>query len=269
MLFDDPGAESAAGVDVKPRRRRHVVIPKKVYSPPSPTASRESAIDRLRRVVSIELPMVWVVLGSVGLVVLIAMVFLLGQHRGMKQGRQATLERIRGTQVSIGLASDGIKPQVEARAEMEDAAEAAAPSRTGAGSAASSAGNRPQAPAGTLISANKPTAGSTSDTAGRGPAAVTDLRKPGLNYLVLAMYNEAEAHRLVAFLKQRGVEAQAIPVHNGRLFCVIALRGFDAASLRTTYPAFRQQILALGREWQTRFKGPTNLSDAWPQRYDG
>jgi len=93
-----------------------------------------------------------------------------------------------------------------------------------------------------------------------------DRRQPGLNYLVLARYPKADAQRLVQFLAAHQVETALVPVNNGRLYHVVDLAGFE----RTGVDAFKQRELLLrrlGRIWKARHRGPSDLSDMWPQKY--
>jgi hypothetical protein len=234
-LFESqvPG-DAGVGDGVAVSRRKHVVPQKRSFAPMAPVAKRESAGAKLRRVVNLRVPVVMLGAGLTVLVMVVGMVYLLGMYRGMKQGREKTILQIRESQGFYKAASD-------------------------LNAAEWSPNNLSWAPEAKPV-----------PWVGEKPAATGEKRKAGLNYLVLAMYPKADAERLVEFLKGRGVEAQAINGHNGALYRVVALRGFDAQGLRSKeYQAYRQQILLLGREWNTRNKGPTNLSDVWPQRYDG
>ncbi len=204
-------------------RRRHVVMEKRTFTPMAPPRKRETVFERMRRVVNVRVPVVFLGIGVAGLVVVVAMVYFLGVSKGIRKGQVDTLERIRQTPSVLGATPAPVVMEKEP-AVME-----------------------------------KP------------PQMAGDQRKAGLNYLVVATYPRVEAERLVTFLKARGLEAQASPVHNRALYHVVALRGFDAQGLSSKEcRAFKQQILLIGREWNTsRNKGPTNLSDVWPQRYDG
>jgi hypothetical protein len=222
------GKTQSGGVTPEPSsgaagRRKHVVMEKRTFTPAPPARKRETVIERMRSVVNVRVPVVFLGAGMVGLVVVVAMVYFLGVHRGIREGKTRTLENLKATPAILG------SPAPLARGETE------------------------------MLPAEKVA------------PLLADKRKAGLNYLVVATYPKAEAERLVAFLKARELEAQATPVHNSALYRVVALRGFDAQGLRSKdYQAFKQRILLIGREWSTsRNKGPSNLSDVWPQRYDG
>lgn len=101
-------------------------------------------------------------------------------------------------------------------------------------------------------------------------ALSSDTRQSGLNYLVLATYPPEEAQRLRRFLAAHGVAAAAVSVNNGRFFLVVDLVGFTAEDLRT--PAYEQRrmlIRRLGELWRKQERGPSDLSDMWPQKYRG
>lgn len=82
-------------------------------------------------------------------------------------------------------------------------------------------------------------------------------RTVGHNYFVLAHYPQADAQRLVNFLDGHGVDTAAFKQHNGRLFQVVALRGFRRQEI--TGPdrqEFEQKLRQLGRTWKNKRYGP-------------
>ncbi|MBL4700469.1 MAG: hypothetical protein JKX85_04350 [Phycisphaeraceae bacterium] len=92
---------------------------------------------------------------------------------------------------------------------------------------------------------------------------------PGFNYFVLVHYPHKEAGELVEFLKGHGVVATAILVNNNR-FKVVALEGFLASELdRVRVREYKQLLRRLGRLWQGSQRGAGDLSDMYPERYDG
>lgn len=108
------------------------------------------------------------------------------------------------------------------------------------------------------------------------PAIVTaggeDPRQKGLNYFVLIHYPveaRGEAEALVGFLRARGVDAAAILRHNGRLFQVVALRGFAPEELQSAdRREYERRLRQLGRDWQVERKGAGNLSDMYPSKFE-
>lgn len=98
-----------------------------------------------------------------------------------------------------------------------------------------------------------------------------DPREKGVNYFILAHYPEKEARKLVQFLSSQGVETVAVRRKNSsRLYQVLALRPFPSGTLgspqRSTY---QRQLQRLGQTWKQRHKGPTDLADMYPARYNG
>jgi hypothetical protein len=70
-------------------------------------------------------------------------------------------------------------------------------------------------------------------------------------------------------LGQHGVEAAAIFVNNNR-FKVVALEGFLASELDSERAReYKQLLRRLGRLWQDSKRGAGDLSDMYPERYDG
>lgn len=102
------------------------------------------------------------------------------------------------------------------------------------------------------------------------PASRDDPRTPGLNYLILARYPLDEAQRLIAFLKEQGVDAVGIPAHTRGLYLVVALKGFD----RTQYNAepgirFKEQMRRIGRAWKAHNNNRgDDLASMYFERYD-
>ncbi len=93
--------------------------------------------------------------------------------------------------------------------------------------------------------------------------------RAGYNYFVLVHYPPREAAELVEFLGQHGVDAAAIFVNNNR-FKVVALEGFLASELDSERAReYKQLLRRLGRLWQDSKRGAGDLSDMYPERYDG
>ncbi len=98
-----------------------------------------------------------------------------------------------------------------------------------------------------------------------------DPRRAGLNYLVYAFTIPAEADRLSAFLRDRGVDVFLVPVQNGRFVMVIDVtRGFVADELKSdVYRTFENARRQLGKEWQRHNNGGDDLATMMPYKYVG
>jgi len=95
-----------------------------------------------------------------------------------------------------------------------------------------------------------------------------DPREPGLNYLILARYDRAEAERLVAFLEKHGVEAFTRKVNDRGIYHVISRRGFTAEERKgDEYRHHVRWIKQLGRIWKAQHEGPSDLADMWELKY--
>lgn len=91
----------------------------------------------------------------------------------------------------------------------------------------------------------------------RSESARSGEREVGLNYFILAHYPEADARRLVEFLRETGVEVAAYRAHNKRFFQVVALHGFAKDDLYSQQrKAFEEQLRQLGRAWKEQRQGP-------------
>ena len=97
-----------------------------------------------------------------------------------------------------------------------------------------------------------------------------DPRQHGYSYFVLAEYPEAEAQRLVQFLREHEVDADGFWRHNARLVRVIALHGFSPDEIDSTARAkFEKQLRRLGRLWKDKGRGAASLHQLSLERYDG
>jgi hypothetical protein len=95
-----------------------------------------------------------------------------------------------------------------------------------------------------------------------------DPRTAGLNYYVIVRDLPAEGARLVEWLEARGVAAMTEPVSGG-LVKVIVLQGFprgQASSARAL--AFKEHLRELGRRWKRDFRGSSDFSDLYLEKYD-
>ncbi len=111
-------------------------------------------------------------------------------------------------------------------------------------------------PAMSLVDHQEGSGGRHGSAAADRQEGVTE-RRAGLNYFVLAHYPEADARRLVTFLRRHGVEATAVRPHNKRLFQVIALRGFRRDQIESPgRRQFERELRQLGRAWKSQRLGP-------------
>lgn len=99
--------------------------------------------------------------------------------------------------------------------------------------------------------------------------APDDPRRPGLNYLVLATWNDADAQRLAGFLAEQGVATVLEPWNNTRLRVIAVDRGFEPGEVDERR-AYRQRLLEIGRAWKRHNDGRgTALEDMHYDRYEG
>ncbi len=102
--------------------------------------------------------------------------------------------------------------------------------------------------------------------------AATDrpTRVVGLNYYIVATYPREDADRLITFLADNDILAQAVPVSSGNTAQVWVLRGFTGSELRSEEGRrFKNRLLRLGRHWKSDERGWDNLDTMWPEKYDG
>lgn len=98
-----------------------------------------------------------------------------------------------------------------------------------------------------------------------------DPRKPGENYLFVALRGPEEALEIAEFLTASGVPAAIYEANRPTLRQVVALEGFASDAIRSQnneYLRYRQNIRDLGREWATRNRNSQNFDDVYPARYN-
>jgi len=94
----------------------------------------------------------------------------------------------------------------------------------------------------------------------------SDPRVEGAYYYVLVTTRRDGAKRLANFCRQRGLEAYVVGGHNGGLSQVIVLPALETRSNSDPMVRrLREQILKIGRVWETSEPGATDLSDAYVQ----
>jgi hypothetical protein len=101
------------------------------------------------------------------------------------------------------------------------------------------------------------------------PASPTgDPRIDGFNYLVIAQVPAESADRMVAFCRERGLDAHSVPDDTGGLRFVIVTPGF-AAGERRSEPVLRLEarIRSVGLQWKSAARGNRDFSDFYPRKF--
>lgn len=103
------------------------------------------------------------------------------------------------------------------------------------------------------------------------PPAATPLGDPrveGLNYFVIAQVPAVSADRMVAFCRERDLDAHAVPDDTGGLRFVIVAPGF-AAGDRRSEPVLRLEakIRSVGLQWKSAARGNRDFSDFYPRKF--
>lgn len=111
----------------------------------------------------------------------------------------------------------------------------------------------------------------TSATTGAlAPTAIgVDPREAGKNYFVLGSVLAENASRLVAFCRERGLDAWVVPDHNGRLREIIVLPGYASGERESVVIS---ELEARIRKVGVLFKasgGGTDFGDKYPKLFKG
>jgi hypothetical protein len=195
---------------------------------------------------TVRIPIGYVLLAAAGVLLLLIVVYMVGYWRAERalkaQYSTAMLESTRQGDTA-GRVADPLSPRPGAA--------------TGAGSAEPPEGAGPS-----------PRAAVGRSTASWGPIE-TDPRQPGRWYLVLAETRREGAIRLATFCRQHGVEAYAVGSNNAR-FRVFVLPGLtgDGRTDPQEDP-LRRRVYEVGRLWQERHRGESNLRDAYLSQFEG
>lgn len=97
-----------------------------------------------------------------------------------------------------------------------------------------------------------------------------DPRQAGLNYLVLASVPEANAEKMVAFCRERGLDAWVVPDHNGRLREITVLPGIPKSELSgTTATALKARVRKVGGTLKSAARGNPDFEGAYFKLYNG
>ncbi len=100
------------------------------------------------------------------------------------------------------------------------------------------------------------------------PNSAGDPRIEGLNYFVIAQVPAASADRMVAFSRERDLDAHSVPDDTGGLRFVIVTPGF-AAGERRSEPVLRLEarIRSVGLQWKSAARGNRDFSDFYPRKF--
>ncbi|MCA9305934.1 MAG: hypothetical protein KDA16_05350 [Phycisphaerales bacterium] len=97
-----------------------------------------------------------------------------------------------------------------------------------------------------------------------------DPREPGLNYFIAARLPPENAIQAAEYLTSRGVPAARLAPDRDNWCKVIALRGFDASSIRgPEAEKLADQIRAIGRDFKRNERGGDDFASTYPEKYTG
>jgi hypothetical protein len=124
----------------------------------------------------------------------------------------------------------------------------------------------PTAPPAIAGSGNPASGGLTGAIQPQSPTG--DPRIEGLNYFVIAQVPAASADRMVAFSRERDLDAHSVPDDTGGLRFVIVTPGF-AAGERRSEPVLRLEarIRSVGLQWKSAARGNRDFSDFYPRKF--
>lgn len=283
------GARPAPASPVTPQARPSVPS-SRVPAPPEPVVVSKAPIDtrpeatgwiaRAQHPVLLRVPPGWLVAIGVAVVGLLVISYLVGFSRGQTNKTTSESDEVFNSQAQqrgVGGTRSGTGTPGGTQAGTGSMGTKPPGSAPGSGNTPGSVkpdGGKPNAgtAAGTTGGATAGGANGGNQGAGQQPGGgtISPLRKPGLNYMVLAQYPRDEAEKLAAFMQRSQVATIIVPSNNARLFHVIALRGFTRDEITSQAKKdFERELLRLGRKWQQEEKGAGNLSDMYLDRYDG
>jgi hypothetical protein len=97
-----------------------------------------------------------------------------------------------------------------------------------------------------------------------------DPRQAGLNYFVIASVAEANADKLVAFCRERALDAWVVPDHNGRLREITVLPGIPSSEKKgPVAKALEERIRKVGQQWQAAGRGNSDFNDRYLKLFNG
>ncbi|MDY7109737.1 MAG: hypothetical protein SYC29_13965 [Planctomycetota bacterium] len=209
---------------------------------------------------TIRVPIGYLLLALAGVLLLLAIVYMLGYWRGGQDTRAEYDARYLESRAGGDAARRARDPLTEPGAE-ETGADAARPASP---SAAPEDGGAP------ADDSRADETGLTRPRSAWGPVE-SDPRRAGRWYLVLAETQPEGARRLAAYCREAGLEAYVVVSHNNPARrCVIVLPGLasDAMSDPRERP-LREQVYRVGDAWQATHRGERNLRDAYLHLYEG
>jgi hypothetical protein len=202
---------------------------------------------------TIRLPLGYVFLAAAGVIILIAVAYMIGHDRGEEVARTAFEQEILD---ATRMATSGSV----ARDPL------AAPAETG-DRTVDSGGFEPEAPR-----AGGEAAAAGNGARGWGPIE-SDPRQPGLNYRVLATTRPDGARRLAAYCRENGLEAYVVGDDNSRLRQVIVLPGFERLPTPSSPNPLAERLVRtverIGERWRAEHRGESDLKDAYWDLYEG
>jgi hypothetical protein len=191
--------------------------------------------------------------------------YFIGHARGERVGRAASALAEREAEAkALAAAGEAVG---DVGAQQGSTSQATTPENAlrnglprGAGNTAATAATGQSAQGG----ASQTTLGSAgSEDLGPMPEGV-DPRKSGLQYFILCSTLEANALKVVAFCRARGLDAFVVPDQNGRLREVTVLPGFGPSERSS--PAIREleeRIRRVGVLWKASGPGNSDFGDRY------
>ncbi len=175
----------------------------------------------------------------------------------------------------LGYFTGYAKHRGETRREQERQAALASPENPGAirdplnAGADGSITDRP------AVQPSTPTGGTPTGVAGGARALIIeagdpDPRVPGLNYFVAARLPPENATQAAIYLTSRGIPAARLAPDRDNWCKVVALRGFDASTVRgPDAEQLADQIRAIGRDFKRIERGGDDFASTYPEKYTG
>lgn len=177
-------------------------------------------------------------------------------------------DQLAASNPGVGAADSRPSPGPSARQSSVggSSAQAAAGSAAAAGSPAGQTPGVPAAAPRLSPAATNPDLGPALPPAQRG----IDPRQSGLNYYVIASVAEANADKLVAFCRERGLDAWVVPDHNGRLREITVLPGIPSSEKKgAVAKALEERIRKVGLQWQATARGNSDFDDRYLKLFNG
>jgi hypothetical protein len=237
--------------EVLARHRERASRPAEGAAPPRD----ERASEHPSTARTIRVPLGYVFLAAAGVIILIAVAYMIGHERGEQVARAVFEQEILDATRMANSGSVVRDPLAEGSEPMEGD-EATVPG--GGEPAESPAADEVAAPA--------------DGARGWGPIN-SDPRQPGLNYRVLATTRPDGARRLAAYCRENGLEAYVVGDDNSRLRQVIVLPGFERLPTPSNPNPLAERLVRtverIGERWKAEHRGESDLKDAYWDLYEG